>query len=192
VTRGDEVLTNWNAYHVQEIVDATGNWADGNEYVSLIRDGETMNQFKQPPLPAGEAWRMTVEFARASGFSTDELHTVTGISVPPAGQGRVMTNALGTNLLKVSWDRRRAEDNPLRFRATAYAVPSDHTLTLVRATDNLGGALSFKSAGGDGGVAFGELNLATNATSVELLFAFHRSRLITFQVKPEFYRPPPK
>ena len=194
VTRGDEVLTNWNAYRVREIVDATGNWADGNEYLSLIRDGEAMNHFKQQPLPAGEAWRMTVEFARVSGFSAEELRTVTGIPLPPAGQGSVTKN-LGTNLLKVSWERRLTEDNPLIFRATVYPVPSDHILTLVRATDNLGRALKFKNVGGDGGVvfvAFEELNLAPNATSVDLVFALHRNRLVKFQVKPEFYRRLPK
>ena len=191
VTRGDEVLTNWNAHHVRKILDATGNWSDGNGYNSLIRDGETLNQFSRPPLPASEAWRMTVEFSRMSGFSTDEVYTVTGIATPLHSRAGLATNALGTNVLEMGWAR-RSPDGSIALWASARPLRNDHKLTLVRATDNLGRDVPFKNSGGGQSVTHEDLTLSTNATSVDLVFAFHRSRLLTFQVKPEFYRPSQK
>lgn len=188
VKKGNDVLTNWIAHHVRTIVDATGNWSDGYGFNSLIHNGETMNQFNRPPLPIGEAWRMTVEFSRVSGFRTDEVYTVTGIRLPPAGQSLV-TNALGTNFLEIGWERLPMDGRVFRLWASVNRMRSDHKLTLVRATDNLGRAVPFKNSGGGLCVTVEDLTLATNATSVDLVFAFHRSRLITFQVKPEFYRP---
>jgi hypothetical protein len=47
----------------------------------------------------------------------------------------------------------------------------------------------FKSSGGGASVTHENLTLVSDAMPVDLVFAFHRSRLVTFQVKPEFCRP---
>jgi hypothetical protein len=200
VTKGGVAQTNWNAYHVREIRDATGNWSHGNGFVSTIRDGETMNQFSQLPLPADEAWRMTVEFSRVSGFSPDELHTVKGFIMSNEGQwGSAVTNAVGQQRLIVRWEQPWMDKSPYQIsarvepepRGSALALirsPVSHRLTLVRATDDRGRAVTFKNHGEGAGTTHEILNPEPDATSVDLVFAYHRSRLVTFQVKPEFYR----
>jgi hypothetical protein len=83
----------------------------------------------------------------------------------------------------------RADELIAKALATRQPVRNDHKLTLVRATDNRGRAVPFKNSGGGASVSHEDLTLMPDATSVNLVFAFHRSRLVTFQVKPEFYRP---
>jgi hypothetical protein len=190
VTRGDEVLTNWLAYHVRTIRDATGNWSDGNSFSSAIQNGETFNQFGRPPLPAREAWRLTMEFSRVSGFETGEVYVVRGVAVPPNGSGGTETNALGPHRIEVRWEPKRSDSSdPPGFWATVSPTKSDHKLTLISAKDNRGRNVPCKNHGGGQSVTAEYLTLEPDATSVDLVFAFHRSRLVTFQVKPEFYRP---
>jgi hypothetical protein len=190
VTRGGEVLTNWNAHHVRRIEDATGNWSDGNGFNSAIHNGETFNQFGRPPLPAREAWRVTVEFSRRSGFETGEFHAVRGVAVPANGMGGTHLSEFGPNKLEVNWDQRNAgnSDTP-GIMARVLPWKADYKLTLVRATDNLGRIVKHSNRGGGQSVTHQALVLEPDATHVDLLFAFHASRLVTFQVKPEFYRP---
>jgi hypothetical protein len=184
------VLTNWNAHHVRRIEDATGNWSDGNGFNSAIHNGETFNQFGRPPLPAREAWRVTVEFSRRSGFETGELHAVRGVAVPANGMGGTHLSEFGPNKLEVNWDQRNAgnSDTP-GIMARVLPWKADYKLTLVRATDNLGRIVKHSNRGGGQSVTHQALVLEPDATHVDLLFAFHASRLVTFQVKPEFYRP---
>ena len=69
---------------------------------------------------------------------------------------------------------------------------SDHRLTLVRATDNMGRNVPFENNGGGLNVTAEKLSVAPDAVSLDLLFGYERIRLITFQVKPEVYRPAQK
>ena len=191
VTRQGEAQTNWIAHHVRAICDATGNWSDGNGFISIIREGETMNHFSRPPLPADEAWRLTVEFSRLSGFSTEELHAVSRVSVPGPGQSwRTATNSLGPDRLEFAWETRPSEGtNAVGVWITVQPIRSDHKLTLVRATDDRGREVPFRNSGGGASVTHEELTFAPDAAWVDCVFAYHRSRVVTFQVKPEFYRP---
>jgi hypothetical protein len=191
VTTGGQVLTNWNAHHVREICDATGNWSDGNGFNSLIREGETMNHFSRPSLPADEAWRMTVEFSRVSGFTAEELYTVSRVPVPQTGQSlRVATNSMGPYGLEIAWDTRPMDGtNAVGVWVTVQPVRLDHKLMLVRATDDHERELKFKNSGGGQSVTYELLTLSPDTGSVDLVFAFHRSRVVTFQVRPEFYPP---
>jgi len=190
VTRSGEALTNWLAYHVRTIRDATGNWSDGNSFSSLIQKGETFNQFGRPPLPAGEAWRLTMEFTRVSGFETGEVYVVRGVAVPPGGSAGVETNSLGPHRIEFRWEPKRPDSSdPPSFWATVYPTKSDHKLTLIRATDDRGRNVPCKNHGGGQSVTAEYVTLEPDAKTVDLVFAFHASRVVTFQVKPEFYRP---
>ncbi len=199
VTKGGKLQTNWNAYHVREIRDATGNWSHGDSFNSTIREGETMNQFGQLPPPADDTWRMTVEFSRVSGFSADELHTVKGLIMPKEGQwGSSVTNTVGQQRLIVQWEQPWLDKSPYQIRARFEPEPrgpalalirsARHRLTLVRATDDRGRAVAFKNHGGGSSSTHEILKLEPDATSVDFVFAHHQSRLVTFEAKPEFYR----
>jgi hypothetical protein len=72
--------------------------------VSALYNGETFNQFGRPPLPAREAWRMTVEFSRVSGFETGELYLVRGVMVPTNGLQARQVVEFGTNKLQLDWE----------------------------------------------------------------------------------------
>lgn len=194
VTKAGEVQTNWNADNLRELRDATGNWSEGDGFNSTIFGVETMNQFSRHALPVDEAWRVTVEFSRLSDFTPEELHVVNRVPVPPAGQSlRVTTNTLGDDRLEIAWDQRPTDGaSPFGFWATVSTARNDHKLTLARATDDRGRDVLVKNSGGGRSVTHETLALPHDATSVDLEFAFHRSRLITFQVKPEFYRQEPK
>jgi hypothetical protein len=199
VTKAGEVQTNWNAYHVREIRDATGNWSHGDGFVSAIRHGETMNQFGQLPLPVDEPWRMTVEFSRLSGFSPEELHTIKGFVMPKEGQPRlVVTNAIGKQRFIVQWEQPWLDKSPYQVRAWVEPEPRgpalalirtnvSYKLTLVRATDDRGRDAEIKNHGGGVATTHDIVKLLPDATTVDLVYAYHPSRLITFQVKPEFY-----
>jgi hypothetical protein len=200
VTKGGEVQTNWNAYHVREIRDATGNWSHGNGFSSTIREGETMNQFNQLPVPADEPWRMTVEFSRVSGFAADELHIIKGLAMPKDGEyGRGVTNVIGKQRLIVYWEQPWLDKSPYQIGARIEPEPRGSALalirtnltykvTLARVTDDRGRDVTIKNHGGGPSSSHDILNLSPDATSVDLVIAYHRTRLIMFQAKPKFYR----
>jgi hypothetical protein len=66
---------------------------------------------------------------------------------------------------------------------------SDYRLTLVRATDNMGRDVPFTNFGGGLNTTSEQLAVAPDAVSLDLVFGYEPLRLITFQVKPEVYRP---
>ena len=142
-------------------------------------------------MPADEAWRLTVEFSRLSGFSAEELHAVSRVSVPGPGQSwRTATNSLGPDRLEFAWETRPSEGtNAVGVWITVQPVRNDHKLTLVRATDDRGRDVPFRNSGGGASGTHEELTLAPDAAWVDCVFAFHSSRVVTFQVKPESYRP---
>lgn len=199
VTKDGQVQTNWNAYHVREIYDATGNWSHGNSFQSTIRNGETMNQFGQLPLPVDEPWRITVQFSRLSGFTPAELHTVKALSMPKEGKyGSGITNTFGQQKLIVYWEQPWLDKSPYQIGARVEPQPRGYglalirtnyvyRLTLVRATDDRGRDVTLKSHGHGPGSTHDILKLEPDATSVDLLLAYHPSRLVTFQAQPQFY-----
>jgi len=65
---------------------------------------------------------------------------------------------------------------------------SDHRLTLVRATDNMGRNVPFENHGGGLNTTAEKLSVAPDAVSLDLVFGYEPIRLITFQAKPEIYR----
>lgn len=189
VSQGETTLTNWRAMHVREIRDATGNWSEGDGYFSVIRDRETINAFHRPPLPAGEAWRMTVEFSRVSGYASEEVYKVEGEPVPQMGRTSPVTTHQFENVgLEFRWDQRSDVSGPVGVWIAGTPSRPDHRVTLVKVVDDQGRMVPFKNSGGGQSVTYELLDLAEDATSVTLDVAFHRSRLVSFLVEPEFYR----
>ena len=202
VNKDGKLQTNWTARYIRRIHDATENWSHGGGFNFTSRDGEIFNQFDGPELPHGEAWRMTVEFSRLNAFAPHELHSLTNVPLPETALTRPAASIpIGTNQLEVRWEPRSSKTEPLYFWAEVkppkgfwrHGSPmSDHRLTLVRATDNVGRNVPFENNGGGLNVTAEKLSVAPDAVSLDLLFGYERIRLITFQVKPEVYRPAQK
>ena len=198
VTKGGELQTNWTARYIRHIRDATDNWSHGGGFNFTNRAGEIMNQFDGPELPDGEAWRMTVEFSRLSGFAPHELHTLTNVPLPEIARMQpAAATPLGTNRLEIRWEPRDDKTEPLDFWAEVKpptgsfqrgSPMSNYRLTLVRATDNLGRDVPFKNHGGGLNTTAEKLSVPADTVALDLVFAYEPIRLITFQVKPEVYR----
>jgi hypothetical protein len=200
VTRGGELQTNWTVRYIRHLRDATDNWSHGGGYNFTNYAGEIFNQFDGPELPHGEVWRMTVEFSRLNGFAAHELHTLTNVPLPETAlTGPAASIPIGTNQLEVRWESRTSKTEPLDFWAEVKpqkggffkrgSPMSDYRLTLVRATDNMGRNVPFKNSGSGLNVTAEKLSVAPDAVSLELVFGYEPIRLVTFQVKPEVYRP---
>ncbi len=145
VVRGGVLQTNWTVRYIRHLRDATDNWSHGMGYNFATRDGEILNQFDGPELPSGEAWRITAEFSRLSGFAPHELYTLTNVPLPEIARTHPAASIpVGTNRLEVRWDARSDKTEPLLFWADVkptngfFAREPVNRLTLVRATDNLG------------------------------------------------------
>ena len=199
VIKNGALQTNWTARYIRHIRDATDNWSHGGGFNFTNRAGEILNQFDGPELPHGEAWRMTAEFSRLNGFAPHELHTLTNVPLPETALARPAASIpIGTNQLEIRWEPRSSKTEPLLFWGEVKppkgffrrgSPMSDYRLTLVRATDNMGRNVPFKNNGGGLNVTAEKLSLAPDAVSLDLVFGYEPIRLVTFQVKPEVYRP---
>jgi hypothetical protein len=198
VTKGGELQTNWTVRYIRHIRDATENWSHGGGFNYTNRAGEILNQFDGPELPEGEAWRITAEFSRVSGFQLHELHTLTNVPLPEAGRGRPAASVMvGTNRLELNWEPRDSKADPLYCWAevkptNGFFRPgspmSNYRLTLVQATDNLGRGVAFQDHGGGLNTTGQKLTVASDASTLNLVFGYEPIRLITFQVGPQVYR----
>jgi hypothetical protein len=198
VSKNGELQTNWTVRYIRHLRDATDNWSLGGGFNFTNRMGEIMNQFDGPELPAGEAWRLTAEFSRVSGFAPEELHAFTNVPLPTTTSSPPTASLpIGTNNLELRWEARGVKTEPPLFWAEVkppkgffpHGSPmSDFRLTLVRATDNLGRDVLFKNYGGGLNSTAESLMVAADASTVNLVFGYEPLRLITFQVKPEIYR----
>jgi hypothetical protein len=188
VTSNGELQTNWYVYQVREICDATGNSSHGDSFNYTNAAGAIMNQFGRLPLPAGEAWRLTAEFSRQSGFAPEELFTIRGVAIPKPNQSwNVTTNLLGTNRVEFRWDPRSNYDtNTCEFWAEVQVRRSHYKLSLLHVTDDKEREVQFHNSGGGENVTHETLKLEPDAASLDLAFAWHPSRIITFQAKPEW------
>jgi len=188
--------------YIRHIRDATDNWSHGGGFNYTNSAGEILNQFDGPELPDGEAWRMTAEFSRLNGFAPQELRTLTNVPLPETARALPAASiAIGTNQLEVRWEPRKSKTDPLYFWAEVKPTKGyfkrssgmlDYRLTLVRATDNLGRNVPFQNHGGGLNTTSEKLSVAPDAVSLDLVLGYEPIRLITFQVRPEVYRPAPR
>jgi hypothetical protein len=198
VTKSGELQTNWTVRYIRHIRDATGNWSHGMGFNFTNRNGEILNQFDGPELPDGEAWRLTAEFSRVSGFAPHELHTLTNVPLPEIASTQPAASIpIGTNHLQLRWQPRRNKTEPLDVSAEVLPPTSffqrgspwlDYRLTLVRVTDNQGRNVPFENNGGGLNTTSELLTVAADASALDLVFGYEPIRLVTFQARPEIYR----
>ncbi len=202
-------VTNW---HPMRLVtsDAAGNsvqgWINGN-----YQNGQTSGyQYQQGLWPDEPAWRLRVEFSRISGFSDDELWSVTNVPVN-AGTQQDVQNAWNSNWNTSGRSKPAFADKTVNgvhlklFPAIRYQDPnngggqsvsfslkadpdpesSEMRLTVLKATDDQGRDLQNRgSSWGSGNYQYQYAN-ARNVNSLNLTIAIHKSRFVEFTVKPE-------
>jgi hypothetical protein len=194
--------TNWVSYHVRKVSDATGNEVDGNHWNHGWEKDRAFVAFSRWPLPAGEPWRLEVEFCQRHGFDSNELWEVRKIPIQKAGSTLTpMTNQLHgtevriTGLGPPSWGESAYDGKrTVELEVEAGSPPDKRRwhVTIAKAIDSTGLDVTANGwSGSDNKRQFG-LQVSTNATSIDVWIAFVPSRILEFTAQPTTNQPAPK
>ncbi len=185
VERAGQLTQEWELVNV-ESGDATGNWisrfrgtfADGD-----VKEGELMPH----PWPAESVWKLRARFSQRSGFLPSELWTLRGLPVRGSRETNnltLQTNLQGILLAYTGQARRSGLSGNHHFNIRLTPAQPDYRLTMVKATDNEGREAKVENwSESPAEWGFG-LNVNTNATTLDLTVALHRTRYAEFLVKP--------
>ena len=196
VRQGGAPTTNWVAYHVQRVADATGNEGDGNSWNHGWEGERTYNRFSQWPLPAGEPWQMQVEFCQTAGFPESEIWHVGKVPIQddaaPAPEVRThMLHGERITLVRLGtpqWGRNRSDspkrDVVLQLKAGGKPDLRRWHLTVVRAVASTGEAFASGTWSGSDDDREFTFNVSTNAGSMDFWIAYAPSRILEFTAEP--------
>ncbi|MFM7099871.1 MAG: hypothetical protein ACKO3N_01710 [Verrucomicrobiota bacterium] len=186
--------TNWVAYHVVSLSDASGNQGDGNAWTHGWNDGRAYNQFSSGALPSGEPWDLEVEFCQRSGFRTEQLWearvplgTAEG-KLDPMPRGTLAGQPVAVvEAKRPSWDR----DNSRPTRVLEMVVEASGKpdarrwhLTIARAADSTGRDITANQWHGTDERRTFSFQVSTNATWVDLAITYVPGRPMTFRAEP--------
>lgn len=189
--------TNWVAYHVNEVADATGNTGDGNSWRHGWHSNRTFVAFSRWPLPPSEPWRLRVEFCRQgfTAFATNELLHFP--SLPIADKPDTYTqrtgSILGTSIVVQDVAKRDERyfaptgTRAIRLKVGTGSPPPDSQrwhLTLARVIDSTGRDVTANAWSGSDGEREFSLQVSTNATSLDVWIGYVPSRRIEFIAQP--------
>lgn len=199
-------VTNWSPVRV-ETSDATGNdtraWI--NNYRQNSPNGDPMGYFYQPGLwPDEPAWKLRLEFSRTSGFSDDEVWTVTDVPARPGSQQDVWNNGdpsggkpafaeatVNGIHLKLFPAIQYQDQNNGGGQSVSYSIKADPDpesqgmrMTVLKATDDQGHVLQNRGSSWGGGNYQYQYSNARNVKTLNLTLVLHKSRFVEFTVKP--------
>ena len=202
-------VTNWRPIRVVTS-DATGNSLQGwlNDF---RQNGQVSGCFYREGLwPDEPAWKLRVEFSRASGFSDDETWSITNMPVNPGTQQDVQdawnsnwnspgrskpafaeTTVNGIRLKLFSAIQYQDQNNgggqsvSFSLKADPDPEPGGLRLTVLKATDDQGHDLQNRGSSWGGGNYQYQYANARNVKALNLTIAVHKSRYVEFTVKPE-------
>ncbi len=194
-----QTTTNWVAYHVASVRDATGNAGDGNSWNHGWDNQRAFVQFSQYPLPHDEPWSMDIEFCQRGGFPTNEVWELKGLQIARAYDGSYPSQSRTNHGSRITLSPVVPDPNgrdfgsgntntPVRVLAKLSVDKAPdarrwHT-TIVSATDDLGKDVTSNAwSGGDDTREFG-FELSPGARSIDLKIAYAPSRMIHFVAKP--------
>lgn len=189
---------NWVGHRVTQASDATGNLSEG-EYWDWNPDataGRSHITSAQIPLPAGEPWRMQVEFRQRAGFASDEIWRLHGVpdSISTGGDQARQTRLHGVRVgvKQVSLNRQPevgsdpGNHDPVRgvLKLEADRAPDSNPwhLTILRAVDDRGHEVKLRDWGESGLAREILFELSPGAESMDLDIAFAPGRLVWFTV----------
>jgi len=203
VQENNRPATNWRPGKI-ETSDTAGN-AVQSEVAHYIRNGKSTTYF-QPGLWPDETWKLRMEFTRISGFTKDEMWTVTNVPVNAVGSNdlqNVWNNDSGTNSAfaettnngihfeifpaKIFTDQ--SEDGDRHITINLKTDPNLESegirMTLVKATDDQQRKIRYAGGNRSGANYEFQFTKAPDAKSMNLTIALHKSRFVEFTVKPD-------
>jgi len=179
--------------------DATGNrWEPAVWNVRSDRDGLhclLTGAFKQE----SEVWKLGVEFYHASAFQPRELWTVRNVAVPAKGkftrsQATASREGAELRLLGIAGEQALLPGGDPGYNVSTRAQATvqvrfdralkGHRLALVRAVDDQGRPVRTAFNYREGDLCVFALKVPPGARALDFTFAAHRSRRVTFLVKP--------
>ena len=202
-------VTNWHPVRV-ETSDAAGNhvtgWINQN-----FQNGQAAEYFYQPGLwPDEPAWKLRLEFSQTSGFSDDEVWTITNVPVQPGSQQDAMIDWGNSSKTKTAFAETTVNGIHLKlFPAIQYpeqnqgagqgggqsmsfslkADPDPESegmrVTVFKASDDQGRVLQNQGASWGGGNYQYQYSNVRNVKALNLTLVLHKSRFVEFTVKPE-------
>jgi hypothetical protein len=201
VRQGGQPTTNWVSYHVERIDDATGNTSDGNNWNHGWRGNTSYVHFSRWPLPTVEPWKLTVEFCQRGGFAEDEIARFLRVPIESsANPFKPMTNRLRQHSVVVHrlgparWNNSRANPPRRNLELELHTDATDPTnrwhLTVVRAIDSTGLDVTSNAWSGSDDKRSFDLQVATNATHIDVAVAVAPSRRLQFLAQPTVAKPP--
>ena len=195
--------TNWNPIRV-DLTDATGNhldtWINGN-----YQDGQIAEYIMQSALwPDEPAWKMRLEMSRSSGFSDNELWTVTDVPIKAGSQQDVWNGWNNSDKSRPAFAEATVNGIHLKLfpaiqyqdqgqggQNVSYTIKADPDpeaaglrLTVLKADDDQGHVLQNRGASWGGGNYQYQYSGVRNLKTLNLTFALHKSRFVEFTVKP--------
>jgi hypothetical protein len=185
VERNGRPTKEWGIASV-EASDATGNVIAGTWGSSPERDAEYVGL--APHLwPAEAAWKLRVGFSQRSNFIASELWTLSGVPLAGADQTnslRAQTNLQGVLVQFTGQTRRAGLGGTHHFNFRMTPGRPDHRVTLVRAVDDQGEDAKIETWFESWSERTFALAVNTNATSIDLTVAIHRTRYLEFLARP--------
>ena len=201
-------MTHWRPVRVVTS-DAAGNSIQGwiNGY---YQNGQTSGyQYREGLWPDEPAWKLRVEFSRASGFSDDEVWAVTNVPVQPGTQ-QDMQNAWNSNWnssgksnsafaettvngihVKLFPAIQYQDQNNGGGQSVSYSLKADPDpeaqgmrLTPLKISDDQGRELQNRGSSWGGGNYQYQYSGVRNLKTLNLTIALHKSRFVEFTVKP--------
>jgi hypothetical protein len=152
--------------------------------------------------PDEPAWKLRVEFSRTSGFSSDELWTVSEIPFVKGDINNMWNNRNNTNVfaettlndihlqlfkaIQPSAEQARNYGNlDAVLLIRAKPMPEGWRMKLAKVTDDRGHEVQAQDWGSGGGDYRFALRNFGGSTNINITLAFHRSRYVEFTAKPQ-------
>lgn len=194
IARSPDATSEWEWAGINGITDALGQ-TDGGGYVSAgIGPGRIRFVTRAGLCLEEPAWKMELQFARASNFPSNELWTINAIPVP--GPSTNVITEIATERYGVSFHFRgilpaaareprakRGVDKPAAH-VVCTNLPPDLQFTLIKAVDNKGREVrQVGTSRSDDDFVFG-LALDSKVETVDLTFAMTRRVTREYLVKP--------
>jgi len=211
IQQNGQTATNWSPVRVVTS-DAAGNSLQVRINPNY-QNGQSSGYFCQQGLwPDEPAWKLRVEFSRQSGFSDDEIWSVTNLQIN-AGSQQDVQNAWNNNFnnsgrpnpafaettvngihLKLFPAIRYQDPNNNDGPSVSYSIKADPDpesgglglrMTVLKATDDQGHDLQNRGLSWGGGNYQYQYAGARNVNSLNVTIAVHKSRFVEFTVKPQ-------
>ena len=185
VTRNGRPTNEWGIVSV-EACDATGNvitelWGTSSE------PNAEFAELQPHPWPSESAWKLWVGFSQRSNFVASELWTLRGVPFLGADATNgvaLQTNLQGAVLQYTGQARRSGLGGNHHFNFSVTPGRPEYQITLVKALDDHGQEAKLENWFESQSERTFALLVDTNATSLDLTLALHRTRYVEFLARP--------